>query len=172
MDEDRDGTGGRAGECTLRSPSIAIDGCHHDRWFDAIITIERFIELEDGTAVPQHDGDLDDIGVGREGLARELLEPLHRVHELHLIIAILLFEGRGVDPPPSLFLLSSLAVLDPGWGVRGGLSRTIPMASLAAGSPIVEQSVLRKAGKIEFRRRRLRLIIVGRHGDWIPGAPY
>ena len=63
------------------------------------------VEVEDGAAVAEHDRDLEDIAVGRERLAREFLEALHRVHELHLVVGVLLLEGRGVDPSSSFFLL-------------------------------------------------------------------
>src|SRR3954454_5420749 len=75
-------------------------------------------------AVSERDRDLDHLAVAGEGLAGPFLEPLHRVHELELVVAVLLLEGGGIDPLPSL---------GPGPTLGPGLARIFPRLSRLAG---------------------------------------
>src|SRR4051794_6147856 len=51
---------------------------------------------QDHLTVAQGERHPEDVAMGWERLAGLDLELLHRVHELELVLAILLFEGRGV----------------------------------------------------------------------------
>src|SRR6516164_410721 len=95
-----------------------------------------------------------------------LLEALHCVHELELFRRVLLLERGGVNPLPAFLLspalgMSRIAVFvqSPSamWSTKG-------VSPVPARPAIVDQEVVGERRKIEFRRGRLRLIIVIGHG--------
>ena len=137
---------------------------------------EPEVVVGEAEAIAKLRGDPEDVAVAGERLAGLHLELLHGVHELHLVLGVLLFEGGRVDPAPPFLTLPTFGFRGGGgldeeaYGRLGGPT----ISPFEPGSPVVEERIGRKGIEIEFRGVLRRLNGVGhlespRDGNASPG---